>query len=131
MRSIFLVEDHAIYASVLIRLFQESGDLEVTGIARTGEEALERLPEGVFDLVLVDVFLPRMSGITLVGLIRNRYPHLPCMMLSGHMLGHYVRSSLRAGARGYVLKDNSPEILEGVRHVLRGETYVSEELRHT
>jgi DNA-binding NarL/FixJ family response regulator len=71
-----------------------------------------------------------MSGITLVGLIHDRYPDLPCMMLSGHMLDYYVKLALKAGARGYALKDNSAGIIEGIRHVLRGETYVSKELQN-
>ena len=94
MMSILLVEDHAIFASVLIRMLRETGDLEVTATAKTAEEALQYLPEQRFDLVLVDVYLPTMNGITLVALIHDQYPDLPCLMLSGHMLDHYVRSAL-------------------------------------
>lgn len=128
--SILLVEDHAIFASVLVRLLRETGNLEVTALARTGEEALQYLPEQEFDLVLVDVFLPKMSGIALVALIHDRFPELPCLMLSGHMLDHYVQSAFRAGARGYVLKDNCEGILEGIQHVLSGDTYVSQGLHY-
>ena len=92
--SILLVEDHAIFASVLIRMLRETGDLEVTATAKNAEEALQHLPEQRFDLVLVDVYLPTMNGITLVALIHDQYPDLPCLMLSGHMLDHYVRSAL-------------------------------------
>ena len=129
MLSVLLVEDHAILASVLARMLLNTGNLEVTVVAGTAEEALRQLPEQQFDLALVDVFLPEMSGISLVALMREQYPDLPCLMLSGHMLDYYVQSSLDAGARGYVLKDKSDEILEGIQHVLQGETYVSSELR--
>ena len=130
MISILLVEDHAAFAGVLVRLLSRAGDLEVTEVARTAEIALQKLPEQKFNLVLVDVFLPQMSGISLVALIHDRYPDLPCMMLSGHMLDHYVQRALQAGARGYVLKDHSEEIIEGIQHVMKGETYLSKELRH-
>jgi DNA-binding NarL/FixJ family response regulator len=130
MRSILLVEDHAIFASVLIRLLREVGDLDVTRVAKTAEEALQYLPDRKFDLVLVDVYLPKMNGINLVALIHDRYPDLPCLMLSGHMLDHYVKGALQAGARGYVLKDNPVGILAAIRKVLTGETYVSKELRN-
>lgn len=130
MLSILLVEDHAIFASVLARLLKKTGDLEIAEIAGTAEIALQKLPEQAFDLALVDVFLPEMSGISLVALIHEKYPDLPCVMLSGHLLDRYVQNSLKAGARGYVLKDKSDEILEGIRHVLKGETYVSKELRY-
>lgn len=129
MQSILLVEDHAIFASVLVRLLQQVNEVEVTAMATTAEEALQKLQEGDFDLVLVDVFLPKMSGITLVGLIHERYPDLPCVMLSGHMLKHYVRRSLRAGARGYLLKDDPKEILLGIKNVLDGQTHVSRQLQ--
>ena len=131
MISILLVEDHPAFASVLVRLLRKLGDLEVTEVARTAEIALQKLPEQKFNLALVDVFLPKMSGISLVALIHDRYPDLPCMMLSGHMLDHYVQRALKAGARGYVLKDHSDEIIEGIRHVLKGETYLSRVLRHS
>lgn len=128
MQSILLVEDHAIFASVLVRLLRATGDLEVTMVAKSAEEALERLSEQDFDLVLVDVYLPKMNGISLVALIHTQYPDLPCLMLSGHILKHYVRSSLQAGALGYVLKDNPSRILMGIRHALRGEIYICKEL---
>ena len=120
MQSALLVEDHAIFASVLIRLLRQAGNIEVTLAAKTAEEALQQLTVQRFDLALVDVFLPKMSGISLVALIHDRYPGLPCLMLSGHMLRHYVNSALHAGARGYVLKENPQEILEGIERVLQG-----------
>ena len=129
MISILLVEDHAVFASVLVRLLSRTEDMEIVKVARTAERALQELPQQEFDLVLVDVALPEMNGISLVSLLQEQYPNLPCMMLSGHALAHYVNRALMAGARGYVLKDNSGEIVNSIRHVLRGEIYVSEELR--
>lgn len=129
MISILLVEDHAIFASVLARLLSKTEGMAVVRVAPTAERALQELPEQDFDLALVDVALPEMNGISLVAIIHEQYPDLPCMMLSGHALSHYVKRALRVGARGYVLKDNSSEIVKSIRHVLRGEIYVSEELR--
>ena len=105
-------------------------DLEITRVATTAESALQELPAQHFDLVLVDVSLPQMNGISLVGMIRDRYPNLPCLMLSGHALAHYKNRALDAGARGYILKDNAKGIIEGIRRVLKGEIYVSKELHH-
>ena len=129
MHSILLVEDHTIFASVLVRMLHQTDDLKVTQLANTAEAALQLLPDSELDLVIVDVFLPSMNGIDLVALIHEQYPELPCLMLSGHMLRRYVESSLQAGASGYVLKDNPMGILAGIRHVLKGETYISRELR--
>lgn len=129
MTSLLLVEDHPIVAKTLARLLEQKGDLRVTAIAASAEEALDKLPAAKPDLVLVDVSLPKMSGIELAGVIHQQFPGLPCMILTGHVSQHYVELSLQAGARGYVIKDNVMGILEGIQQVLRGEIYISEELR--
>jgi DNA-binding NarL/FixJ family response regulator len=130
MISILLVEDHSVLAGVLVRLLSRTEDMEIVKVVSSAEGALQELPKQEFDLVLVDVALPEMNGISLVALLREEYPDLPCLMLSGHSLAHYVNRALRAGARGYVLKDHSQEIVSGIRKVLRGEIYVAEELRN-
>ena len=124
------MEDHQKFASVLIRMLGGTNSFKVTRHVGTAELALEHLLNQKFDIALVDVFLPLMSGITLVGLIHKEYPLLPCLMLSGHMLGHYVEKSLAAGAHGYVLKDDAAGILEGIQSIMRGKIYVSKELRY-
>jgi DNA-binding NarL/FixJ family response regulator len=129
MTSILLVEDHMVFAQSLLRVLHERGHLDVVAVAGSAEEALERIPELTLDLVLVDVSLPKRSGISLVFLLHEKYPDLPCIMLSGHLSPHYVQSALEAGARGYLVKDHADKILIGIRHVLEGEIYVSEELR--
>jgi DNA-binding NarL/FixJ family response regulator len=129
MSKILLVEDHAVFAQALLRVLVERGNMEVLAIAESAEQALEQLPDPKVDLVLVDVSLPTLSGISLVFMLHEKYPDLPCVMLSGHFSEHYVRRSLDAGARGYLLKDSADDILVGIRHVLDGEIYVSKELR--
>ena len=129
MRSILLVEDHSTFASVLVRLLLTTKDMQITLVATSAESALQELRSQRFDLVLVDVSLPEMNGIALVGMIRDQFPGLPCLMLSGHALAHYKNRALDAGARGYILKDNAKGIIEGIRRVLNGEIYVSKELR--
>jgi DNA-binding NarL/FixJ family response regulator len=129
MTSIFLVEDHAIFAQALLRVLHEKGQMEIVAVAKSAEEALEKIPSLELDLVLVDVSLPQRSGISLVIALHAKYPKLPCVMLSGHVSQHYARSSLAAGARGYLVKDNATEILQGIQRVLQGEIYVSEVVR--
>jgi DNA-binding NarL/FixJ family response regulator len=130
MLSILLVEDHLLFAGVIVRLLKKMEDIEDVAVAKTAERALEELEGQEFDLMLVDVSLPQMNGIRLVALVHAQYPDLPCLMLSGHALAHYVNRALDAGARGYILKDSSLSIMEGIRRVLRGEIYVSPELRN-
>lgn len=129
MTSILLVEDHPIFAQALQRVLRDRGNISVEAVVDSAEEALEALSHLEVDLVLVDVSLPRKSGISLVLVLHEKYPSLPCVMLSGHLSSHYARSSLAAGARGYLIKDQYKEILEGIQRVLQGEVYVSKKLR--
>jgi len=129
MTSILLVEDHAIFAKALLRMLQERGHLHIAAVAKSAEEALEKIPNLKVDLVLVDVSLPKRSGISLVIALHAKYPKLPCVMLSGHVSQHYARNSLAAGARGYLIKDHAEEILNRIQRVLQGEIYVSEDVR--
>jgi len=126
--SILLVEDHAAFANALLNILNKNGNMKVVAVADSAEKALEQLPELKVDLVLVDVSLPKMSGINLVAALQEKYPDLPCVMLSGHMSSQYARRALDAGARGYLLKDNPAGILTGIQHIVKGEIYVSEEL---
>ena len=128
MTSVMLVEDHPIFAQVLHRFLQERGHLEVVSVARTAEEAIDQIPDLDLDLIVIDVSLPMRSGISLVVLLHEKYPDLPCVMLSGHRSSQYARRSIDAGARGYLIKDRADGILEGIQHVLDGEIYVSEEI---
>ena len=129
MTAILVIEDHIVFGKALVRLLTEKANVEVVDVVRSAEEALEKLPSMKVDLVLIDVSLPTMNGIQLVGMIHDQYPNLHCLMLSGHLTPFYVKRSLEAGARGYVLKDDIPGVLEGVERVLEGEIYVSSALR--
>lgn len=126
--SILLVEDHKVFAKALLRVLSTNKDLSVVAVADTAEKALEQLPGLKVDLVLADISLPKMSGIDLVGELHEKYPGLPCAVLSGHNSRQYVRSALDAGARGYMVKENPGGILEGIKRVLNGELYISKEV---
>jgi DNA-binding NarL/FixJ family response regulator len=128
MCRIFLVEDHKLMADALVSILHRKGNFQVADVAETAEEALERLPNAEVDLALVDVVLPHTSGIELVSIIRQRYPDLPCLMISGRSSRQYVKRSLEAGARGYVLKDDIQEVIHGIRRVLEGDIYLSKQL---
>lgn len=129
MTKILVVEDNVLLATNLERVLRSQGTLTVAAVAPTAEIALEELNHTNVELVLVDVSLPGVSGIDLVASIHERYPQLPCLMLSGHSEIDYVRRALAAGAKGYVVKNNPKAILEAIIQVLAGETYISEELR--
>ena len=128
MATILVVEDHAIFVRALVRLLHERGRHDVTAVG-SGEEALEHLPNDLFDLALLDVSLPGVNGIDLVSQIHQRQPRLPCLIVSGYLAPHYVNLSMAAGARGYVLKEDISGILEAIGQVLHGGTYISHALQ--
>ncbi len=124
---IFIVEDHPIMREMVREfLAEDASDLEVCGMAETGEEALEHLDGAEADLALIDVSLPGMTGIDLVKELLARRPGLPCVLYSGHGEAAYIERGLAAGARGYLLKGDPYELVGAIRQVLDGETYVSE-----
>ena len=129
MATLMIVEDHVNLAAIVANYLRFQESLEVAAVVHSGEAALIELADLSVDLAVVDVSLPGMSGIELVAVIAERQPDLPCLMLSGHDDPRYVRQALEAGARGYVSKGNPPDLLEAVRCVLAGGTYVSSGLQ--
>jgi len=127
--SILLVEDHKVMAEALTHVLHKRGNFEVSDVAETAEEALVCLSERQVDLALVDVVLPHTSGIELVSMIHEKYPALPCLMISGRNASQYVERSLAAGARGYVLKDDIQDVIKGIQRVLDGDIYLSKQIK--
>jgi DNA-binding NarL/FixJ family response regulator len=126
---IFIIEDHPVMRYTLSNFLRKTLHLEVCGAAATGAEALERLAEVEADLVLVDVLLPGMSGLELLYQLKERYPELLCLVLSGHGEELYIQHAFKAGARGYVLKGDPPELKKAIETVRGGGTYLSPALR--
>ncbi len=126
---LLLVEDHPTFAGVMCRMLQERGGYQAD-IAGTAEDALPRALEQGYDLILIDVSLPGRDGIWLGDQLHHEHPDQLFLMVSGHDEVEVVVASLAVGARGYVLKDDVPGLLEGVQAVLDGGTYVSHALTH-
>jgi len=129
--SIFLVEDHAGFAQALNNMLSQDPNLRIVAVAETAEEALEQLRDLQVDLVLIDFSLPDMTGLNLLERLHQEHPDLRCAILSGHLLPQHARRALDVGARGYLIKDNPLGIITGIQSILRGEYYVSEELRNS
>ena len=129
MISVFLVEDNRFVADAMDGLLRTYTDVELTAVARTGEEALTMLPALAADVALVDLALPGMNGIDVVAAIRRARPELPCIILSAHREENYITQALSVGARGYITKELPLAIVEGIERVLAGEIYLSEDLR--
>ena len=125
---VFIVEDHPLMRNMMSTYIDELPELTVCGSVRTAEEALDQLP-GHTELVLVDISLPGMSGIELIREVQSRWPHLLCLVCSGHDEASYVERSLEAGAHGYVAKGSPSELTDALRCLRKGESYLSASLR--
>ena len=125
---IFLVEDHALMREALTEFVDAIDDCEVCGTAETGADALARVDASGAHLAIVDISLPDISGISLVGKMTARFPTISCLMLSGHGERSYVQQSLEAGARGFVQKGDPSELPLAIKTVLSGATYLSPSL---
>jgi DNA-binding NarL/FixJ family response regulator len=124
---IMVVDDHPIMREGLTRVIEEAADLTVCAQAESIERALELMETSEPDLVIVDIALGGQNGLELIKDVKVRYPKLPVLVHSMHEEQVYAQRSLRAGARGYLMKQEpAPKLLQAIRRVLAGEIYVSE-----
>ncbi len=123
---ILLVDDHAIVRHGLGLLLSKHPEFVVCGEAGTFDDALAVAETLKPDLAVVDITLKERSGLDLVREWRERQPGLRALVLSMHDEREYAERALRAGARGYVMKENADEVVvEALHTVLRGEVYAS------
>jgi DNA-binding NarL/FixJ family response regulator len=126
---ILVVDDHAIVRQGLMQLINRESDMCVCGDAETAADALKLIALLSPDVAIVDVSLKEDSGLELVKDIRIRHPKLAVLILSMHDETFYAERFLRAGARGYIMKEVATEkLLIALHRVLAGEVYLSERM---
>ena len=118
-QGVFLVEDHPAMRRALRRLVEGEGDLVVLAEAASAEDALELLPKLQPDLVMVDLSLPRMSGLDLIKILQRSRPELRCVVVTGHTDPLYRAAAEAAGAARFAVKDDPGGVLAAIRSVLR------------
>jgi DNA-binding NarL/FixJ family response regulator len=126
---ILLVDDHMIVREGLMRVLDPVGNNWVLAEATTGYQALEFLRESEFDLALIDLSMPGMTGLELVHRIKNEFTSVRILVLSMHAEEQYALRAFKAGAHGYITKDIAAnELVGAVRKVAAGGAYVTESL---
>jgi DNA-binding NarL/FixJ family response regulator len=122
---ILLADDHAILRAGLKLLLDAQPDLEVIGEAPNGARALALAEELQPDLILLDLTMPGLSGLDILGQLKNSAPHSRILVLTMHDDESYLRQALALGAAGYVIKKAvDSELLNAIRAVMRGERYI-------
>ena len=125
MARILIVDDHYIVRKGLVSILTEIPDTIEVEEAASGEEALSKVQEGDYDLVLLDIALPGKRGLEVLKEIKDFKPGLPVLMLSMHPEEQYAVQSLRAGASGYLTKGSvADELMLAIQKVLAGGKYI-------
>ena len=126
---IVIAEDHTILREGLKALLSSNPDFEIIGEAKDGTEAIRSVNDLRPDIILMDLSMPKMSGMSAIVEIKKRRPETKILVLTIHDIEEYVLEALRAGADGYVLKDaNHEELLLAIKTVLAGKSYLSPDI---
>ena len=123
---IVLAEDHTILREGLRALLSSDSIFEIVGEAEDGREAVRCVERLSPDLLLMDLSMPRMSGMEAISEIKKRHPETRIIALTVHKTEEYLLTTLKAGADGYVLKDAThDELVLAIKHVMTGKSYLS------
>ncbi len=126
---ILVADDHAIVRKGLIQIISEVPGMHVVDEASNGIEAMQKLLEKDYDIVLLDISMPGRSGLDILRAIKNKKPKIPVLVLSVHPEEQYAIRAIKAGASGYLTKDSAPdELIAAIKKISKGGKYVTTSL---
>jgi RNA polymerase sigma factor (sigma-70 family) len=126
---VLVVDDHAIIREGLRVMLGNQPDMEVVGVAANGREAIQLVDKQDPDIAVIDLSMPELNGVEAIQQMMPRHPHLRVVVLSIHETKPYVYRALKAGAKGYLVKETAGlEVVDAVRAVQRGERYLSQSI---
>ena len=126
---VIVADDHAIIREGLRVMLGNQPDMEVIGIAANGRQAVRLIDEHKPDVAVIDISMPELNGIEAIQQMLPRHPQTQVVVLSIHQTKPYVYRALKAGAKGYLVKETAGlEVVDAVRAVHRGERYLSQSI---
>ena len=129
MIKILIADDHTIFREGLKHILAEYPDLVVADEANNGQEVLDKIWKNNYDMVLLDITMPGMTGLEVLKQLKNEKPKLPVLILSMHPEEQYAIRVLRAGASGYLTKESAPdELITAIRKISQGRKYITPSL---
>ena len=129
MLRILIADDHPIVRTGLKKILDENPEKVLYEEAQNGHEALHRVRNHKYDLILLDIAMPNMNGLDCLKVIKKEHPRIPVLVISMYPEEQYAVRALKAGASGYLTKQSaSDELLTAIRKVLSGGKYVSSSL---
>jgi len=129
MIKILIADDHRMFREGLKHILAEYPDLVVADEANNGQEVLDKIWKNNYDMVLLDITMPGMTGLEALKQLKNDKPKLPVLILSMHPEEQYAIRVLRAGASGYLTKESAPdELITAIRKISQGRKYITPSL---
>ena len=129
MIKVLIADDPPIVRQGLRQILSEIPDMLVAGEAVNGQETLDQVRAGGWDVLVLDITMPDRSGLDILKELKHQQPHLPVLVLSIHAEEQFAVRLLKAGASGYLTKENAPdELVKAIRKVVDGGKYISRNL---
>lgn len=126
---VLIADDHAIVREGLKQIIGDSGLITVTGEAENAQQAIQKVREGGFDVLLLDISMPDRNGIDVLKQVKKELPGLPVLMLTMHREDQYAIRAMKAGASGYLTKQSAPsELVNALQLVAIGRKYITPSL---
>jgi len=126
MTNVLIADDHAMLRSGLKQALAEDRRIRTVGEAGTGQQTLDMLRQGEWDLLILDINMPERSGLDILKHVKTGFPGLRVLVLSGFPERQYAVNVLRAGASGYLTKDSAAEeFMKAVGTIIQGRRYIS------
>jgi len=126
MTRVLIADDHAIFREGLRQILEDVADLQVVEEASRGQEVLDKIEKNDYDLILLDIAMPGLSGLETLKLIKGRRPKMKVLILSMYPEEQYAVRAIKAGASGYITKAGaSEELIGAIRKVLSGGKYIT------
>ena len=126
---ILIADDHAVVRTGLIQIISEIPEVSSLDEAEDGEQVINLADQNNYDLVILDISMPKRSGIEVLNHLRKKYPKLPILILSIYPENQYAKRVIQAGASGFIAKHSEPsELKEAILKSVNGGRYISKEL---
>jgi len=129
---VLLVDDHQIVRDGIFALLIKEHDIEIVGEASNGDELFEKLKFIKPDIIILDISLPKMSGIEIAGILTKDFPQIRIIVFSSYTDEETIFKSIRAGAKGFLPKDSMREdLVDAIKKVHQGFEYLSDKIPNT
>lgn len=127
MIKVLIADDHSIVRAGLVRIVEESDQMEVIAEASDGTEAIDRVREVKPDVAVIDISMPGLDGLEVLSYLKEFFPKLPVIMLTMHEEEQYIIRAIEAGALGYITKKSAPEqLVEAIGYAYEGKRFLTD-----